>query len=67
MKGLIVEEWSESMARSEQDSKNEFKRKVANGEWNSKKEIESIPVEVLKFAFGDNWKEEKARMIKETK
>ncbi|EJF06117.1 hypothetical protein ThvES_00018120 [Thiovulum sp. ES] len=63
---VIVEEWSESMARSEQDSKNEFKRKVANGEWNSKKEIESIPVEVLKFAFGDNWKEEKARMIKES-
>ena len=65
LKDIIIGGWSEVMARSEQDSKNEFKRKVENGEWNPRKEIESIPIEVLKFAYGDKWKEEKQRMLRE--
>jgi hypothetical protein len=63
---IIVEEWSESMARSEQDSKNEFKRKVASGEWEKEKHLFFPTDEELQFIFGDNWKEEKARMKKES-
>jgi|GEM_PF-5670214 len=62
---VIINEWSEIVARSEQDSKNAFKRKVANGEWDERKEIESIPDEVLQFFYKESWKIEKAKMLQE--
>jgi len=59
--------WSKEMALSEQESKNEFRRKVASGEWNELEETLKISDEEFQFIFGDNWKKEKEKMINDAK
>jgi len=59
--------WSKEMALSEQESKNEFRRKVASGEWNELEETLKISDEEFQFIFGDNCKKEKEKMINDAK
>jgi len=62
---LISDDIRESIDKYYMESRNEFRKKVANGEWNELEETMKISDEEFQFIFGENWIEEKQKMIQE--